>query len=148
MGMPHDVGIVDTMIGFPHADTAGVYDFITRQTKDRESKEDFRFPAEYLFTDAPDKELGDRNDPVAVTLTEMDRWGVERGLVGVDGPDGVGADAVRRYPRPLHPLHLGRPQQRHGRHPGHGPGLRDMGYPGRRPPFRPGPSPRWPSTTS
>ena len=57
MGMPDDVGIIDTMIGFPHADMAGVYDFITRQTKDRESKEEFEFPAEYMFKDVPEKEL-------------------------------------------------------------------------------------------
>jgi len=98
MGMPHDVGIVDTMIGFPHADMAGVYDFITRQTKDRESKEDFKFPAEYMFKDVPEKELTDAQDPVSVTLGEMDRWGVERGLIGVDDPEGTGADALKRYP--------------------------------------------------
>jgi len=98
MGMPENVGIVDTMIGFPHADMAGVYDFITRQTKDRESKEDFKFPAEYMFKDVPEKELTDAQDPVSVTLGEMDRWGVERGLIGVDDPEGTGADALKRYP--------------------------------------------------
>ena len=98
MGMPDDIGIVDTMIGFPHADMAGVYDFITRQTKDRESKEEFAFPAEYMFKQVPEKELTDSRDPVAVTLGEMDRWGVEKGLIGVDESDGTGADALARYP--------------------------------------------------
>jgi hypothetical protein len=98
MGMPDGVGIVDTMIGFPHADMAGVYDFITRQTKDRESKEDFKFPAEYMFKDVPEKELTESQDPVSVTLVEMDRWGVERGLIGVDDPEGTGAEALKRYP--------------------------------------------------
>jgi hypothetical protein len=98
MGMPSDVGIVDTMIGFPHADMAGVYDFITRQTKDRESKEDFKFPAEYMFKDVPEKELTEAQDPVSVTLGEMDHWGVERGLIGVDDPEGTGVDAIKRYP--------------------------------------------------
>jgi len=77
---------------------AGVYDFITRQTKDRESKEDFKFPAEYMFKDVPEKELTESQDPVSVTLGEMDRWGVERGLIGVDDPEGTGADALQRYP--------------------------------------------------
>jgi len=98
MGMPDDVGIVDTMIGFPHADMAGVYDFITRQTKDRESKEDFKFPAEYMFKDVPEKELTETLDAVSVTVGEMDRWGVERGLIGVDDPEGTGVDALKRYP--------------------------------------------------
>jgi len=98
MGMPDGVGIVDTMIGFPHADMAGIYDFITRQTKDRESKEDFKFPAEYMFKAVPEKELTESQDPVSVTLGEMDRWGVERGLIGVDDPEGTGTDALKRYP--------------------------------------------------
>jgi hypothetical protein len=98
MGMPDGVGIIDTMIGFPHADMAGVYDFITRQTKDRESKEEFTFPAEYMFKDVPEKQLTESQDPVSVTLGEMDRWGVERGLIGVDDPEGTGADALTRYP--------------------------------------------------
>ena len=55
MGMPDDVGIVDTMIGFPHPDMKEVYRFITRQTKDAESKEDFEFPVEYMFKDVPEK---------------------------------------------------------------------------------------------
>ena len=89
MGMPDDVGIVDTMIGFPHADMAGVYDFITRQTKDRESKEDFAFPVEYMFKQVPERDLLDASDPVAVTLGEMDRWGIEMGLIGLGDPGGA-----------------------------------------------------------
>ena len=48
MAMPSRVGIVDTMIGFPHGDMKAVYSFITRQTKDRESREDFEFPVEFI----------------------------------------------------------------------------------------------------
>jgi uncharacterized protein len=91
-----DVGIIDTMIGFPAADMKETYAFITRQTKDRESREDFRFPAEYMFKDSPDRALEGAADPVAVTLREMDLWGVERGLVGVHGE--AGARAVRDHP--------------------------------------------------
>jgi predicted TIM-barrel fold metal-dependent hydrolase len=96
MGAPTDVGIIDTMIGFPVADMKETYAFITRQTKDRESREDFRFPAEYMFKDSPDRALEGSPDPVAVTLREMDLWGVERGLVGVHGESG--AQAVREHP--------------------------------------------------
>jgi predicted TIM-barrel fold metal-dependent hydrolase len=96
MDAPLDVGIVDTMIGFPTGDMKALYAFITRQTKDRESKEEFAFPAQYMFKDVPDVELGGTGDPVALTLREMDLWGVERGLVGVHGEDG--ARAVRQHP--------------------------------------------------
>jgi uncharacterized protein len=98
MGMPSGIGIIDTMIGFPHRDMKDVYAFITRQTKDRESKEDFKFPAEYMFKQVPEKELTNTDDPVALTLQEMDRWGIERGLIGVGDENGTGEDALRRYP--------------------------------------------------
>ena len=97
MAGPFDIGAIDTMIGFPAGDMKELYAFITRQTRDRESKEDFEFPAEYMFKDVPDKHLRDVADPVAVTLGEMDTWGVEKGVVGVGG-GGPGEDAVRRYP--------------------------------------------------
>jgi uncharacterized protein len=100
MTMPADVGAIDTMIGFPHRDVKGTYDFITRQTKDRESKEDFEFPAEYMFKEVPEKDLRDVEDPVALTLAEMDRWGVAQGMIGVslDDPDANGNRAMREHP--------------------------------------------------
>ncbi len=98
VGMPNNVGIVDTMIGFPHDDMKAVYAFITRQTKDTQSKEEFEFPAEYMFKDVPEKELRGKVDPIAVTIGEMDLWGVEKGLIGVDDPDGTGDQALKRYP--------------------------------------------------
>jgi hypothetical protein len=98
MGAPDlaGIGIIDTMIGFPAADMRGLYSFITRQTKDRESQEEFEFPAEYMFKDSPDKRIEGGVDPVGVTLREMDLWGVEKGLVGVHGEDG--ARAVKLHP--------------------------------------------------
>ena len=97
MPMPTGVGIIDLMIGFPAVDMAAQYEFITRQTKDRQTKEDFEFPVEYMFKDVPDKRI-DKSDPVGLTLSEMDKHGIERGLVGVDGQDGNGAEALKRYP--------------------------------------------------
>jgi predicted TIM-barrel fold metal-dependent hydrolase len=98
MGMPENVGIVDTMIGFPHPDMKEVYRFITRQTKDAESKEDFEFPVEYMFKDVPEKGLTGSEDPIAITLREMDLWGVEKGLIGVGDREGLGAKALSQHP--------------------------------------------------
>lgn len=98
MGMPTDVGIVDTMIGFPHGDMKAVYRFITQQTKDVQSKEEFAFPAEYMFKDVPEKKLTGSDDPIGVTLREMDLWGVEKGMIGVGDPEGVGERALRQHP--------------------------------------------------
>ena len=96
MGMPSGIGIIDTMIGFPHENMAEAYAFITRQTKDKESKEDFEFPAEYMFKQVPEKELRHAGDPIAVTLGQMDAWGVEMGLISCG--DTTGQDALARYP--------------------------------------------------
>ena len=98
MAMPTDVGIIDTMIGFPHKDMKEVYAFITRQTKDRESKEDFAFPVEYMFKQVPEKEYLDVDDPISVTLHEMDHWGIEKGVIGVGDAGGVGELALKRHP--------------------------------------------------
>ena len=96
--MPTDIGIIDTMIGFPHRDMRETYRFITDQTKDQQSKEQFEFPVEYMFKDVPEKRMRDADDPVAATLAEMDRWGVERGLIGVGGGDDVGPRALKDHP--------------------------------------------------
>ncbi|MFP4553634.1 MAG: amidohydrolase family protein [Actinomycetota bacterium] len=98
MGKPSGVGIIDTMIGFPAADPSQQYAFITQQTKDRESKEQFSFPAQYMFKDVPNDKLSGSNDPIGYTLEQMDKWGVERGLIGVSLDDSVGAEALKRYP--------------------------------------------------
>jgi uncharacterized protein len=80
MGMPTDIGIVDCMIGFPANDFAQ-YDFIRKQLKD--GSKEFDFPVEYMFKDVPDLAKG--VDSADVVLREMDRWGVERAMVGVSG---------------------------------------------------------------
>jgi predicted TIM-barrel fold metal-dependent hydrolase len=98
MAMPTDIGIVDTMIGFPHHDMRATYRFITDQTKDKQSKEQFEFPVEYMFKDVPEKKLRDTDDPISTTLAEMDRWGVERGMIGVGRDDDVGSRALKLYP--------------------------------------------------
>src|SRR5262245_25364313 len=92
MAFPSGVPIVDTMIGFPAPDTSQ-YDFIRKQLKDEESKA-FAFPAQYMFKDVPHDLPTD--DPVAATLPEMDRFGGENGLIGVD--DEVSRLAPKKFP--------------------------------------------------
>jgi predicted TIM-barrel fold metal-dependent hydrolase len=82
MTMPSDVGIIDTMIGFPT--DFSHYEFIRKQAKDRATKEDLEFPVEYMFKDVP-KELYGSDDPIAITLHEMDRFGVAHGMIGCEG---------------------------------------------------------------
>jgi len=81
MSMPKDIGIVDCMIGFAANDFAA-YDFIRDQLKD--GSEQFDFPVEYMFKQVP-KEIYGAKDPIAITLHEMDRFGIEVGVIGVGG---------------------------------------------------------------
>jgi predicted TIM-barrel fold metal-dependent hydrolase len=92
MGMPSNVRIVDTMIGFP-AEDFKTYDFIRAQLKD--SSTNFDFPVEYMFKTVP-KELYGAKDPIAVTLHEMDRYGIEIAVIGVSGD--VSAKALKDHP--------------------------------------------------
>ncbi len=92
MVMPKGIGIVDTMIGFP-ADDFSQYDFIRKQLKDGST--DLDFPVEYIFKNVP-KELYGNKDPISVTLHEMDRFGIEIGLIGAGGD--VSRQALQTYP--------------------------------------------------
>jgi predicted TIM-barrel fold metal-dependent hydrolase len=86
MTMPTDIPIIDTMIGFPMRDKRAVYDFIARQAKDAQSKEEFTFPVEYIFKDVPHEHTSEE-DPIDVTLREMDKYGIEIGLIGLGGAE-------------------------------------------------------------
>ena len=92
MAMPSDIGIIDTMIGFP-ADDFSQYDFIRKQLKDDSTE--FEFPVEYMFKNVP-KELYGSDNPISATLHEMDRFGVEIGVVGVG--DEVSRQALQDHP--------------------------------------------------
>jgi predicted TIM-barrel fold metal-dependent hydrolase len=94
MPMPTDVGVVDLMIGFPSGQARRHYDFMQSQLRDAESRA-MEFPAEYMFKQVPNS-LEEGRDPVEVTLSEMDRFGVAIGLVGLGGE--ITARALKQYP--------------------------------------------------
>ena len=93
MAGPVGLPVIDTMVGFPHEGSAQ-YDFIRKQTKDRESKESFEFPVEYMFKDVP-KGLP-TDDPVSLLLQQMDRFGIEKAMIGV-GEDSA-QPALKTFP--------------------------------------------------
>jgi uncharacterized protein len=76
-------GVVDLLIGVPAPTGAQgeKYQKYLLSVRDRESKEDFRFPAQYMFKEVP--EFADLDDPVDALRTEMDAHGVTRGMVNV-----------------------------------------------------------------
>src|SRR4051794_27594590 len=92
MPMPTDIGVIDLMIAPPFHEAKRTYQFLRQNLRDRESLEDFEFPAQYMFKDVPHPEPG--GDPVAFLVEQMDRFGIEKGMLGV-GFDERAADSVR-----------------------------------------------------
>lgn len=93
MAVPQGIGIVDTMIGFP-ADDFAMYDFIRKQLKDNSTE--FDFPVEYIFKQVPKELYGSTDDPIQLTLNEMDKYGIEIGVIGVGGE--VSRKALKEHP--------------------------------------------------
>jgi len=97
MGMPTDIGIIDTMIGLPSHDRKEIYKFLAPELRDTESGT-FTMPAQYMFKDIPD-EIDADADPVAVTLMNMDRFGVAKAMINVGNPTRDDpARAARSFP--------------------------------------------------
>jgi predicted TIM-barrel fold metal-dependent hydrolase len=93
MAMPTNIGTIDTMIGFPT--NFDHYDFIRKQAKDVQTKEGFEFPVEYIFKGVP-KDLYGSDDPIGVTLREMDRFNIEIGMIGCE--DELSQRALKAHP--------------------------------------------------
>jgi hypothetical protein len=108
MGMPSGLGIIDLMLGLPIADPDQAYQFLKNATLDKEAKEKFRFPVEYMFKGVP-HDFGKGADPVAATVAEMDRWGVERAPMSVDGVEQ--RRALREHPDRFFPMVQVNPNQ-------------------------------------
>ena len=82
MAYPRDVRIIDTMLGLPKADRKSVYRFLDSHLRDQESKEEFSFPAQYMFKDLPE-ESDENVDTVALVVDLMDQYGVDIAMMGV-----------------------------------------------------------------
>lgn len=95
MPMPQGLPIVDLMLSFPILDLEGTYGFLRKAAKDKQSKEGFKFPAEYMFKGVP-HDWGKDRDPVEVTVEEMDKWGIRR--TGCSPTREPGARALKEYP--------------------------------------------------
>jgi predicted TIM-barrel fold metal-dependent hydrolase len=91
--MPTDVGVIDLMIAPPFRDSRRTYEFLRANLRDRESLEEFEFPAQYMFKDVPHPEPGD--DSVRFLLEQMDKFGIERGMLGVGFQSERAEDSLR-----------------------------------------------------
>jgi predicted TIM-barrel fold metal-dependent hydrolase len=94
--MPKDIGVVDLMLNIPGADNSAWYDFMKPLLLDEESRNVFEMPAQYMFTDIP--QAGEQADYVAHTIAEMEKYGIDRAMVGVSDNSPGNLEALARFP--------------------------------------------------
>ena len=90
MAIPAGLRAIDLMLQIPSEDFSQKYEFLKPLLMDRESREQFTFPAQYMFKNVPTTRKA--SDYVGITLDEMDKHGIERAMIGVS----IGADDARR----------------------------------------------------
>lgn len=97
MTMPSGIPVVDTMVGMPpEPGDMSWLGHLRPLLRDEESLSAFRFPAEYMFKNLPAARFAD--DTVAAVLGEMDRFGVEKALIGVSFGNERALGALRDHP--------------------------------------------------
>jgi predicted TIM-barrel fold metal-dependent hydrolase len=96
MGIPSGIGVVDLMLQIPSDDFSSKYEFLKPLLLDRESREQFKFPAQYMFKDVPKTDRAP--DYVRYTLEQMDRHGIERAMIGVGIGDADARRALKEHP--------------------------------------------------
>ena len=99
MSWPADLGVIDLMLGVP-SDRSGWQRHFAGAIRDAGSA-DLRQPAGYMFHDLPDIDPAD--DFPALLVAEMDRFGIDQGLLPVAFGDEWGRAAVARFPDRLLP---------------------------------------------
>ena len=95
MAIPNDIAVIDTMIGLPSVERRDWQESMAAVLRDKGSR-GFTHPAGYMFTHTPDVRRD--ADSIDRLLFEMDRFGIERGLVPVNLDDGLHVRALCEHP--------------------------------------------------
>jgi hypothetical protein len=96
MSMPSGIGVIDLMLAIPTDDTSRWYEFMKPLLRDRESREQFKMPAEYMFRNIPGFAPG--ADLLKLVVGEMDKHGIERAMISVDDGADASIRALKEYP--------------------------------------------------
>lgn len=96
MTMPTNIQVIDLMLNIPGEDNSGWYEFMKPLLLDEESRKVFEMPAQYLYKDIP--KAGKQDDYIAYTIAEMDKYGIERAMMGVDDDNEIVKTALTRHP--------------------------------------------------
>ncbi|SVA06799.1 uncharacterized protein METZ01_LOCUS59653 [marine metagenome] len=97
MSYPKNIPIIDLMMGIPfNEDRSNWYEFMKPLLLDKESKEMFTFPAEYMFKDVP--KTGNQKDFPAYVIREMDKYRISKANIGFNEDQPEIIDSIKRYP--------------------------------------------------
>jgi predicted TIM-barrel fold metal-dependent hydrolase len=96
MPMPTGIGVIDLMLSIPTDDTSQWYEFMKPLLRDRESREQFKMPAEYMFRNIPGFAPG--SDMLKLVIAEMDKYGIERAMLNVNEGADAAIRALKEYP--------------------------------------------------
>ena len=91
------IGAIDLMLSVPAGDPRRWYDFLRKSLRDKESLEDFEFPAQYMFKNVPHLEEH-MDDPVSYVLSEMDRHGIAMAMLGTSFQSDFTQNIIKEYP--------------------------------------------------
>ncbi len=96
MPMPDGIQAIDLMFGIPVSeDNAELYEFMKPLLMDEQSRNQFKMPAQYMFKDIP--KVGSVEDKVRWTVEQMDRFNIDRAMIGFNADRAEKLAAVDKY---------------------------------------------------
>lgn len=96
MGTPKKAPVIDLCLNIPGSDDSGWYEFLEPLLMDRESRDAFKMPAQYMFTDIPD--APSTQDYINHTIAEMDKYNIRAAMLDIDENNLVSQEAIKRHP--------------------------------------------------
>ncbi|HEX7406327.1 MAG TPA: amidohydrolase family protein [Candidatus Binatia bacterium] len=96
MPMPTGIRVIDLMLAIPTDDAGKWYEFMKPLLRDAESRQQFKMPAEYMFRNIPGFQPG--ADFLSLVVAEMDKYGIERAMIGVSPENESAIRALQAYP--------------------------------------------------
>jgi uncharacterized protein len=96
MPFPANAPVIDLCLNIPGVDDSQWFEFIKPMLMDKESREFFQMPAQYMFKNIPDTDAQD--DFIAYTVAEMDKYNIKQAMLDVDDNNDVSIEALERFP--------------------------------------------------
>ena len=94
--LPKGIGAIDLMLNIPGVDNSEWYAFMKPLLLDKQSREQFEMPAQYMFRHLP--KIDEQDDFVVYTIEQMDAHGVESAMLGIDDENEISRAAIERFP--------------------------------------------------